>query len=285
MSDDHIEIQIDDADIQIDGAPSPRRVDPEQALNDLRKQLDVERARAAAAEQRANENANLAMRAQSETADTNLHLVSNAIESVKQNGEMLKANYKAAMSVGDFDAAADIQAEISTNAARLLQLEQGKSAIESAPKPEAPAPFVSDPVEAIARNMTPRSAAWIRSHPEFATDPKKLNRMIAAHNLAVSEDFVPDTDDYFAAVERTLKIGTSDSVSRSDDASADAARVTQRRDSPPPAAPTTRQGSASGSSPTVVRLSAAEREIAGMMGMTEKDYALNKIALQKEGKL
>jgi phage I-like protein len=34
-----------------------------------------------------------------------------------------------------------------------------------------------------------------------------------------------------------------------------------------------------------VRLSAAEREMADMMGMTEKEYALNKLTLQREGKL
>jgi phage I-like protein len=35
----------------------------------------------------------------------------------------------------------------------------------------------------------------------------------------------------------------------------------------------------------VVRLSAAEREMADMMGMKPEDYAKNKMALQKEGKL
>jgi phage I-like protein len=32
-------------------------------------------------------------------------------------------------------------------------------------------------------------------------------------------------------------------------------------------------------------LTSEEREMAQMMGMTEKDYAVNKVALQKEGKL
>jgi hypothetical protein len=34
-----------------------------------------------------------------------------------------------------------------------------------------------------------------------------------------------------------------------------------------------------------VRLTSAEREMADMMGMTEKEYAVNKLALQREGKL
>ena len=65
---------------------------------------------------------------------------------------------------------------------------------------------------------------------------------------------------------------------------ADSAKVTQRR-SAPPAAPVSRSGNGTGSSPNVVRLTSAEREIASMMGMTDKEYAKNKVALQKEGKL
>jgi phage I-like protein len=34
-----------------------------------------------------------------------------------------------------------------------------------------------------------------------------------------------------------------------------------------------------------VRLSAEEREMATMMGMTPEDYARNKVALKREGKL
>jgi phage I-like protein len=35
----------------------------------------------------------------------------------------------------------------------------------------------------------------------------------------------------------------------------------------------------------VVRLSAAEREMAEMMGMKPEDYAKHKVALKKEGKI
>jgi phage I-like protein len=65
---------------------------------------------------------------------------------------------------------------------------------------------------------------------------------------------------------------------------AETAKVTQRR-SAPPSAPVSRSGSAPGSRPNVVRLSNAEREMANMMGMTDMEYAKNKQALQKEGKL
>jgi phage I-like protein len=47
----------------------------------------------------------------------------------------------------------------------------------------------------------------------------------------------------------------------------------------------TRSGNGIGQRPNTVRLTAAEREIASDLGMSEQDYARNKLALQKEGKL
>jgi phage I-like protein len=63
-----------------------------------------------------------------------------------------------------------------------------------------------------------------------------------------------------------------------------ASTPTQRR-SAPPAAPVSRSGNGSGGKPNTYRMTPEEREIAQMMGMSPEDYARNKIALRKEGKL
>jgi phage I-like protein len=55
-----------------------------------------------------------------------------------------------------------------------------------------------------------------------------------------------------------------------------------QRSAPPAAAPVNR---GNGTRPGVVKLSGVEAETAKMLGMTEKEYALNKLALQREGKL
>jgi hypothetical protein len=107
--------------------------------------------------------------------------------------------------------------------------------------------------------------------------------MIAAHNLAMADDIPADSDDYFNAIEDTLRMRRQDN-SRDYDAMADAAKPTQRR-SAPPAAPVSRSGGGGGSKPDRVTLSPAEREIASMMGMTLDEYGRNKLVLQKEGKL
>jgi hypothetical protein len=263
---------------------SSKTIEPEEGIESLRAQLERERLARIEAERRAHTAAQTVQRAQSEVQDSNLHLVNNAIETVRQNNEILKANYRDAMSSNDYDRAAEMQQAMSTNAAKLLQLEQGKEALENAPKPVVEQYVNPDPVEALASQLTPRSADWVRRNPQYATDARLYQKMIAAHQLAVSDNIRPDTDEYFEAIEETLRIRQRQQETRHEDPTATAAQVTQRR-SAPPAAPVTRSGTGTSNRPNTVRLTAAEREMASMMQMTDQEYARNKLTLQKEGKL
>ncbi len=288
-AEDRLELDLGDdpkpaEDIIVEKSEEKTPADPvEDTLEALKKQLEEERKGRQEAMRRASEAEQSAYAAQGEVQDTSLHLVSNAIDTVRQNNNILKSNYREAMAMQDFDTAADIQAEMSANAARLLQLEQGKQALENQPRQPAPKPYQADPVEALASQLSPRSADWVRRNPQYATDPRLYQKMIAAHNLAMADDIPADSDDYFDAIEDTLRMRRQDN-SRDYDAMADAAKPTQRR-SAPPAAPVSRSGGGGGSKPNRVTLSAAEREMASMMGMTPEEYGRNKLTLQKEGKL
>lgn len=253
-------------------------------LAKLKGQLAGEQRARQQAEDRANTLAQSEHRSKTEAQDANIHLIANAIAVVEGQNDSLKSQFKQAIVDGDADAMADIQMVMASNAAKLSKLEDGKAALESAPKVEAPRLVVSDQVEALASQLTPRSASWVRAHPEYATEPNKYQKMLAAHNLAIADGIAPDSDAYFDSVEATLRINRAAPVQQSDDAMSDAAQVTQRR-SAPPAAPVSRSGSTPGSKPNRVTLSADEREMASMMGMSEQDYAKNKLALVKEGRL
>jgi hypothetical protein len=215
-----------------------------------------------------------------------LHLVRNAIDTVKRNNDILKYNYSEAMSVGDYNKAAELQETMSMNSAKLMELERGRAHMESAPKMAPPAPpRHSDPVEELAAQLSPRSAEWVRRNPQCVTDQRMFQKMIAAHNLAIADGYTPDSDDYFGLIEDTLKIGRRVAVDHDDDdAMSSAAKVTQRR-SAPPAAPVSRGGTGTGSRPNEVRLTREESEMARDLGMSEKDYARNKLLLKKEGRL
>jgi hypothetical protein len=274
---------IIDADVEVpDDSQGEPVVTQDDGIAELRRQLEAERAARIDAERRASEANRDAHRARNDVDETNIQLVSNAIDTLRRDDEILKQNYQIAMQNGNFSAAAEIQQEMSSNAAKLLQLSNGLEAMRSKPRQPEPAAPPADPVEAFAKLLSPKSASWVRSHPEYVTNPNLNRKMIAAHELAVADGLAVDSDEYFASVESTLKIKPK-AVSEKNETDDDhAAKVVQKRDAAPAAAPVTRGGS---SRPNVVRLTAAEREMAEMMGMKPEDYAKNKIALQKEGKL
>jgi hypothetical protein len=110
-------------------------------------------------------------------------------------------------------------------------------------------------------------------------------KMLAAHNLALADGIEPDSDDYFGAIEETLKISRRAPVESNDDPMSGAAKVTKGRNVPPAAAPVSRSGSTPSARPNVVRLSREEADTARDLGMTPEEYARNKALLQKEGRM
>lgn len=268
------------------GDPPPAAVPAEEGIEALRANLEREKSARLASEAREREANARANNAGKEVQDTNLALVTNAIAQVNQDSDMLEANYAQAMTDGDYAAGAKIQRQMAANAAKLQQLENGKTALEAEAKnPRREEPRVeSDPVEALAGQLSPRSASWVRSHPEYATDPRLYQKMLAAHNLAVADGVKTDTDDYFEAIEDTLKIRRREPEREEETALSGAADGTRRQS--PAAAPVSRGGGMDGQKkPGTVRLSAAEVEIAALNGQTVQEYAANKAALIAEGKL
>lgn len=281
---DPIDIEVpedekpEEADIVVEKTeekPAEKPVDDE--IETLKANLEREKLARQAAETRATEASHIAAQRTNETAESNLNLVVNAISTVKQTQEILKGNLSAAMAAQDFDESADIQVKMAENAATLQTLEQGKNNLESAPKVQ---PTQGDPVEALAAQLSPRSAQWVRDHPEYARDQRLYGKMLAAHNLAMADGVPADSDDYFREIEKTLRIAPADAETPMSDAAA----PVQRR-SAPPAAPVSRSGTGDGRSRNRVTLSPDEREMAQMAGMTDQEYAREKLALIKEGKL
>jgi hypothetical protein len=258
--------------------------DPKDSIEELKRKLNEERQARIDAENRERRAAEMARKASEEVEDTNLHLVNSAIDTVKRDQEFLKTQYRDAMSIGDYDRAAEIQESMGNNSAKLLQLENGKAAMQQKPQPVQPAPRQADPVEQLASQVSPRSASWLRSNRDNIRDERSIRKMFRAHEDAVDEGIEPDTDEYFGFIEGRLGISRHRSQDQDDSPMSAASAPTQRR-SAPPAAPVSRSGNGSGGKPNTYRMTAEEREIAQMMGMSPEDYARNKIALRKEGKL
>jgi len=267
------EIEIIKAEEPV-AAPKAKEISPDEGLEALQNNLDQERQARIEAQRRAQAAEQAAANAQGQVQGTQLDLVVNAIASRTQNGTHLKASLRDAWAAGDFDAAAEIQEQMSTNSALLIQLEQGKNALENAPAPRYEPP--ADPVESLASRLSAQSGAWVRAHPQYATDQRLFDQMVAADTLVQGRGIAVDTPAYFEAVEKTLGL-------RSDDHTPEPAPAPARR-AAPAVAPVSRSGTASGVKPNTVTLSREEVEIAEMMQMTPAEYAKHKLAISNENK-
>jgi len=298
--DDQIEVEIDDPvasekepEIKVitddDGGNnnSPPTTSTEDGIRELRRRLEAEHQGRIEAEHYAKYAREQASKAYEEVGETQFHLVSNALDTVKRDGDFLKAQLRDAMNIGDHDRAAEIQEAMSTNAIRLNQLQAGKHEMETRPRqpafnppppPPPPQPY-RNRLDEIAQAVSPRSASWIQANRENLDNDMALREMFRAHESAVDRGYTPDSDAYFQFVEN--RMGISDSGSSQQQSS----NAPIQRKASPPAAPVSRSGNGTGSRPNVVRLSSDQQEMAKNLGMTNAEYAAQVVALRKEGKL
>lgn len=265
----------------------------EAGIAELKRKLEESESGRAIAENRAQQLEGKAKAALAEVGDTNLRFIDSALETSKSNIAILKGNLKQARADGDIDAEIDAQAQLSEAISNQTSLKQGRidyeKKLKETPKVEARA---EDPAEIIAADIGkryPKSAAWIRAHPEYARNQGLYRKMVAAHELTVSNDIKEDSPEYFESVEKFLGISkpapkVEEEHEEQENALSEAAKPVQSRSSP--AAPVSRTPSNnSGNRPKVVKLTSAERETADNMGMSYQDYAKNKLQLIEEGKM
>ena len=284
------ETEQPELELEITDAPAPveaKASDADKAIADLRKQLETERTARYEAENRARQSSNTAAKAETDVHQANLHLVNGAIESMTRETDILKANLANAMANGDHSEAANIQYAMSETASKLSQLRLGKESLENQPKRQVqPMERHSDPVEEFASQLSPRSAQWVRAHPQCVTDPRLMTKMISAHNIATADGIPADSDEYFDFVEDTLKMSPR-RVEVAQDAEpvmSTASAPTQRRASPA-ATPVSRSGNGTGTPTNRATLTREQADMAKMMGMTPAEYHKNMMDLKKEGKM
>ena len=258
--------------------------DPQKAIEKLKKKLKKEKEARRDAEEKARLAAFQAQRASVEVEDTQMHLVANAIETVKRDNEILTANYAEAMRNGDYETGARIQIAMNQNEANLKQLEDGHIRMQNEartkpPVPQEP-PQVLKPkqqVDQIITQVSKPSAQWLKTHRDHFDSESKIRKMFNAHQEAVDDGIKPDSTEYFRYIENRLNINTDDPG----ESPMSSASKPSSRQAPPPSAPVNRDGGRK----NVGWLTPAQAEAAKSMGMTDKEYYNNLMALQKEGRL
>jgi hypothetical protein len=249
--------------------------DPETALKTLQERLDREREARVEAERRMQEFEARASQASNEVLESNLHLVGSAIETVKRDQELLKAQLREANLVGDYDTVTNVQEQMAMNITKLSELERGYQELQRQPRipvqPVQPKNTGEITVDDLIERVTPRSQEWLRRNREHLPDQRSIRIMARAHEDAIDYGMVPESDAYFRFVENRMGIGEQRTSPEVETAMSGAAKVTKTRQSPP-AAPVSRQPANSPSRPGVIQLTAAEVEAAKISGISPQEY-------------
>jgi hypothetical protein len=273
------------------GPQTETKIIPEsEGIEDLKAQ--VKRAKEASAlrlqeaEKAIREAHERAVKAEQETVETKRDVVSNVIDKLAMEKDAAKRDLKAAYESGNYDMVAEAQERLSLTAARIVEAEKGRLALDEeikTPKQPLAQPIQQDPVHSIAsqreKGGAHRSAAWIRAHPEFAAPGEMNEAMTKAHYYALSEGHAPETDGYFEVINQRLGLDGQGPAGRQQPAPKPAPRV-------PVSAPVSRDVTTSGrrGDPQRVTLSPNEVAAARAMGMSPQDYAKELVELAKEGK-
>lgn len=154
--------------------------------------------------------------AETEVVSSQLDTVLSGIAAAEAEAKTAEGEFIAAAEAGDFVAQARAQRKMSGADSRIQRLVEAKEDLEDAAK-RRPDPAAkprqqpsqarqpADPVEALVQGLSAKSAAWVRAHPEVATNHKMNARMMAAHNLCDADGIERDSEEYFRRIEEGIK--------------------------------------------------------------------------------
>ncbi len=300
-----------DVDVQVDAPPAegpeveavveapPQAktvVTADEGIEALKRKMEEANARAeaeatkrAAAEREAAE-ANARMKGSYiATRNAEYGQVTGAISHIEGAKVALKKEYAEAAAIGDAEKMAEVADKMSQANVHLEKLVTAKQRMEAEaerlkrePPPEAPrAPTsVKETVQRLAEGTTPRSAAWLRDNADKFTSEAQINKMVRAHQDAMEDGIQVESPEYFALVENRLGFRAAPAPRQEEDGEVMSSASRVRETAPPVAPPSRGQNGRD-----IVRLTSEEADMAKMMGMTPKEYAISKRELQAQGKI
>lgn len=239
-----------------------------------------------------------AQEAEREVVAVKLDQVGTVIDSLTQARNEAKRDYRLAMEAGDYDKAADAQERLATSAARLVEAEKGKIALaDEAKAPQRQIAPQVDAVEAVARTMaSPRSANWVRAHPEVVVNGEMSPVALEGHYGALRNGHAAESDGYFSYIESFVKDGGAPAARQERQVRQDPSQG-RNMNAASVSAPVGRDAvQAPGAvRPDTIRLSPAEVQTAmdtyaplypkDSRDQLLKRYAMDRLALEEEGKI
>lgn len=235
-------------------------------VSDLERERDHEREARRNVERERDGHAARVVSEAEQRYNTELSLVSTALNSATESLASAKAAFKAALAEGDHDKAADLQEAISRATVRREQAEGRKAWLEGNKTQfvQPPAPprqdSADDEYQRTVSAFLPQERDWLANRPQFKGDMGYRNRVYGASQIAINEGLQRGSSEYFRRMETVLGEGRQEPRQETAEAAEPAHRpsadVAPTRRSQPGAAPAGR---------VRVELTADQREMADFM--------------------
>lgn len=125
--------------------------------------------------------------------------ISNALAASAAEAERLENEIVAAQEAGKFHEAAKLTRQLASQQVKIDSWEQRKSQFEAFKEQQK-----TQVNQAVQTANNSRSKAWIDAHPEFNTDMRFRNKVLAAHYSAQSEGLVIDSEEYISYIDNAV---------------------------------------------------------------------------------
>lgn len=264
------------------------RDEPEDGAAKLEKQLRAseeatarERERNAALERERDEARQEAARLRTTTADTEKELLNNSLAGAQAAQAAAKAQFKVAFDAGDPEAMAEANALIARAATDIRNYEGAVANFETDAEIVEPVRqqrqqevSIESAIDRDPKLLGPERD-WLKSHTEVLTDPKANRKLGVAYDEALEQGLKRGTPAYFEFLDKRLGYA---------EAEADGDNRTERASIV--AAPVSRDNRSSTTgqklTPSQVRLTPEQREMAMLTGVTDIEYARGLVQMEND---
>ena len=188
--------------------------------------------------------------------------------------EAAKAKLKKAMEDQDYDAVANAQLEIGRLGAEQGQYEQMKAqqeALAKAPKQEKEVEIPKAPQQQPVKD--PKAESWAAENEWFGTDKVMTNVAYAIHEDLVNQGVDPRTDYYYSEIDKRMRENLPHKFQQ------DSSSEEPARQQPVQTVASAHRNRGTGRN--VVKLSSSEAAIAKRLGLSNEQYASEKLKLQR----
>lgn len=240
-------------------------------------QDDAERERKARAEsdRRAQEEARRARDAQDRVVSAEDDAVTSGLARAQQERDAAKAAVKMAFEAGNSDQLADAQERLGRAAADIRMYERAAADLaqqkeEAKRQPEATTDRQPTPEEAIESNPNLMAAekTWLKSHMDSVVDPSRNRELGVAYDRATKKGLTRGSEAYFKFIEEFMGYKQPAPKSETEESEVVAAAPVTRNE----------RGGDGQITNGRVMLSPEERDIAKSMGVSDIEYARQKVA-------